>query len=132
GTLLGAPVHGLVQPVGVAVVFGAFIFGLGMQLGGGCSSGTLFTVGGGNARMLITLLFFIVGSVLGSAHFAWWMELPMAMPMSFVTELGPGLAIAVNLLAFAVIAAVTVVLEKRRHGQLEVQPAIPDQRRRWL
>ncbi len=42
----------------VSVVFGAFIFGIGMQLGGGCASGMLFTVGGGNARMLVTLSFF--------------------------------------------------------------------------
>ncbi len=59
GTLFGQPVVGLVAPAGVSVVFGAFIFGIGMQLGGGCASGTLFTVGGGNARMLVTLLFFI-------------------------------------------------------------------------
>jgi uncharacterized membrane protein YedE/YeeE len=29
------------------MVFGAFLFGIGMQLAGGCASGTLFTVGGG-------------------------------------------------------------------------------------
>ena len=33
----------------------SFIFGMGMQLGGGCGSGTLFTVGGGSTRMVITL-----------------------------------------------------------------------------
>ena len=54
GTLFGQPVVGLVAPIGVSVVVGAFIFGIGMQLGGGCASGTLFTVGGGNARMLVT------------------------------------------------------------------------------
>ena len=32
----------------VASAFGAFVFGAGMQLGGGCASGTLFTVGGGS------------------------------------------------------------------------------------
>lgn len=45
GSLFGNPVTGLVAPAGVSVVFGAFIFGIGMQLGGGCASGTLFTVG---------------------------------------------------------------------------------------
>ena len=66
GTLFGQPVVGLVAPVGISVVFGAFIFGIGMQLGGGCASGTLFTVGGGNARMLVTLFFFICGSVIAT------------------------------------------------------------------
>ncbi|PYA80062.1 hypothetical protein C0049_36715, partial [Pseudomonas aeruginosa] len=59
GSLFGQPVSGFVSPVGTSVIVGAFIFGIGMQLGGGCASGTLFTVGGGNARMLVTLLFFI-------------------------------------------------------------------------
>ena len=43
---------------------GAFVFGIGMQLGGGCASGTLYTVGGGSTRMLATLGAFIVGSLL--------------------------------------------------------------------
>jgi len=43
GTFLGQPLRGSVSPVGVGVAAGAFIFGLGMQLGGGCASGTLFS-----------------------------------------------------------------------------------------
>ena len=38
-------IRGNVNPLGISVVVGAFLFGLGMQLGGGCASGTLFTVG---------------------------------------------------------------------------------------
>nr|WP_254774528.1 YeeE/YedE thiosulfate transporter family protein [Marinobacter sp. AC-23] len=59
---------GAVAPVGTSLVVGSFIFGLGMQLGGGCGSGTLFTVGAGNIRMVVTLVFFIAGTVLGSIH----------------------------------------------------------------
>ena len=44
------------RPIGVSVIVGAFLFGVGMQLGGGCASGTLYTAGGGNTRMLATLL----------------------------------------------------------------------------
>src|SRR5499427_6460826 len=43
GTLLGQPVHGEYGAVGMSVLVGAFLFGLGMQLGGGCASGTLYT-----------------------------------------------------------------------------------------
>ena len=32
-------------PAGVSVLAGAFLFGIGMQLGGGCGSGTLYTMG---------------------------------------------------------------------------------------
>ena len=57
---------GAIAPLGPSLVVGAFVFGIGMQLANGCGSGTLYTVGGGSGRMLIALLFFIVGSVFGS------------------------------------------------------------------
>ncbi len=89
GSLWGQEVNGFVSPIGVSVVVGAFLFGIGMQLGGGCASGTLFTAGGGNARMVITLLFFIIGSLIGTAHFAWWMSLPAFEPVSLVNAFDP-------------------------------------------
>ncbi|WP_456292165.1 YeeE/YedE family protein [Pseudomonas sp. AK106] len=119
GTLFGTPVTGLVAPAGVSVVFGAFIFGIGMQMGGGCASGTLFTVGGGNARMLVTLLFFIIGSLIATHHVDWWFSLPSFPATSIVKSFGVMPALLMSLALFAVIALVTVTLEKRRHGELE-------------
>jgi hypothetical protein len=127
GSLFGQPVTGLVSPVGTSVLFGAFIFGIGMQLGGGCASGTLYTVGGGSTRMLLTLAFFIVGSTIGAAHFHWWAALPNIGPVSLVTLWGPWTALAVHLAVFAAIAALTVVLEKRRHGGLVTDGPAPRQ-----
>ncbi|WP_251977018.1 YeeE/YedE family protein [Salinicola avicenniae] len=132
GTLFGEPVRGFVSPIGVSVIVGAFLFGLGMQLGGGCASGTLFTVGGGNARMVITLIFFIVGSVIGTAHFAWWQSLPAFQPTSMIDLFGTGGGIAASLLLFAAIAMLTVVMEKRRHGQLETSTGTSAGPGRWL
>ena len=63
GEIFGIAVRGSVAPVNLAW-YVAFIFGIGMQLRGMCS-GTLFTAGGGNLRMLITLAGFIAGSVTG-------------------------------------------------------------------
>jgi uncharacterized membrane protein YedE/YeeE len=125
GSLFGQPVTGLVAPIGVSVVFGAFIFGFGMQLGGGCASGTLYTVGGGSTRMLLTLAFFIVGSTLGAAHFHWWTDLPTLPKTSLVKLWGPATALTVSLAIFAAIAGLTMVLERRRHGRLVTADASP-------
>jgi uncharacterized membrane protein YedE/YeeE len=127
GSLFGQPVTGLVSPVGTSVLVGAFIFGIGMQLGGGCASGTLYTVGGGSTRMLLTLAFFIVGSTIGAAHFHWWAALPNIGPVSLVKLWGPWTALAAHLAIFAAIAALTVVLEKRRHGRLVTDGPAPRQ-----
>ncbi len=100
GSLFGQPVSGFVSPVGTSVIVGAFIFGIGMQLGGGCASGTLFTVGGGNARMLVTLLFFILGSLIATQHVGWWFALPSLPPISLVAELGLAPALVLSLAVF--------------------------------
>ena len=116
--ILGLAVRGNVNPLGVAVAAGAFLFGVGMQVSGGCASGTLFAVGGGNARMLVTLFGFIAGSVLGAAHAPWWQALPALPPVSLVGSFGAGTALVMSLSLFAAIAGATRVLERRRHGRL--------------
>ncbi|MGP4017321.1 YeeE/YedE family protein [Saccharopolyspora sp. 5N708] len=68
----GAQPEGNVEPLGLGLVVGAVLFGVGMQLGGACASGTLFAVGGGNTLMVVTLFFFICGSVLGALHLPLW------------------------------------------------------------
>ncbi len=120
GSLFGRPVGGALAPAGISVLVGAFLFGIGMQLGGGCASGTLFTVGGGSGRMVVTLIFFIVGSLAGTAHMPWWSaEAPSQGTVSLVKELGLSGALAAQLAAFALIALATVVIERRRHGRLD-------------
>jgi uncharacterized membrane protein YedE/YeeE len=95
-----------------------------MQLGGACASGTLYTVGGGSTRMVVTLAFFVVGSLLGSAHLPWWLELPKKS-VSLTRELGLGGALGLQLGLFVLIAGATVLVERRRHGRLEEQIAPP-------
>jgi uncharacterized membrane protein YedE/YeeE len=119
GNPLGQAVVGAVAPVGVSVVVGATIFGLGMQLGGGCGSGTLFTVGGGSSRMLVTLVFFIVGAVLGTAHLPWWLQQPSLPPISLGASLGVPLALLVTFAGLGAVAWISILVEKRAHGSLE-------------
>lgn len=131
GSFWGQPIRGSISPVGIGVAFGAFIFGIGMQLGGGCASGTLFSVGGGSSRMLVTLFFFIVGSVVGTAHTPWWNGQPAFAATSVVSLWGPWLGLAACLALFGGITWFTRVAEQRRHGQLldETRPAHGP---RWL
>ena len=118
GTLFGQPVHGEYGAVGISVMVGAFMFGVGMQLGGGCASGTLYTAGGGNSRMLVTLAFFIIGSALGAWHLPWWSATPNVGKISLIESWGWTPALVASLVAFAAIAAATIVIERRAHGQL--------------
>lgn len=116
GSLFGQPVSGLVAPAGLGVLIGAFLFGIGMQLGGGCASGTLYALGGGSTRMVITLTFFIIGSTVGAAHLHWWNALPSFGPVSLIDAFGLIPALGANLAIFAAVAGLTVLLERRRHG----------------
>ena len=132
GTLFGNPVTGLVQPAGTSVIVGAFIFGIGMQLGGGCASGTLYTVGGGSTRMVVTLIAFIAGSVIATAYMPFWTSLPQLEPISLVKTLGLAPALLLNWIVFAAIVGITVVVEKRRHGKLVASPVQPSPTSPWL
>ncbi|MBP1917896.1 YeeE/YedE thiosulfate transporter family protein [Youngiibacter multivorans] len=72
----GLPIPGqsYVVPISAATVIGAFIFGVGMVIAGGCASGTLMRVGEGFAMNSIAFLFFIVGSLWGAHDFGFWKE----------------------------------------------------------
>lgn len=116
GEVWGRPVWGFVVPAGTAVAAGSALFGLGMQLGGGCGSGTLFALGGGSTRMLLTLAGFIAGSVLGMAQLPFWLALPAPPAISLVAALGWPTALALHFALFGLIWTITVALERRRHG----------------
>src|SRR5690349_19766870 len=129
GSLFGQPVHGEYGAVGTSVLVGAFLFGLGMQLGGGCASGTLYTAGGGNSRMLVTLVFFIAGSALGAWHLPWWSAQPNVGQLSLISAWGWVGALLVSLAGFATIVLVTIAVERRAHGAL--LSGVTTQRRGW-
>jgi uncharacterized membrane protein YedE/YeeE len=125
GQVFGRLVRGSVAPVGVSVLAGAFVFGIGMQLGGGCASGTLYTAGGGSVRMLVTLAAFIAGSVVGVLHMPFWETAPALAPTTLLASIGLVPAVGSSLLLFGSVAMVSMAVERRRHGALEMsrQPA---------
>ncbi|MDQ2083799.1 YeeE/YedE family protein [Xanthobacteraceae bacterium Astr-EGSB] len=111
---LGLGFGGAIAPLGPSLVVGAFVFGIGMQLGNGCGSGTLYTAGGGSGRMLVTLLFFIVGSVVGSLHLPFFLALGGIDPILASDYLGPWGGLAVTLVSLAAAALVIAMVARRR------------------
>ena len=125
GSFLGQPLAGAIAPAGVSVLVGAALFGIGMQLGGGCGSGTLFTVGGGSARMVVTLVFFCIGALIGTAHLGWWMSWPSLGAIGLGARFGTFGALAITLAGLAAVAVVSALVEMRRHGRIEAPAPAP-------
>ena len=119
GQILGQPVRGFVFPAGWEVAIGAFLFGVGMQIGGGCASGTLYTSGGGDTRTAITLVFFVIGMTLGAWDVERWSRLPALEPISIPASIGLWPALALNLAIFAGIWWLLSRREMRLTGMVE-------------
>jgi len=105
---------GAIAPLGPSLIIGAFVFGIGMQLANGCGSGTLYTVGGGSGRMLIALLFFIVGSVFGSLSLPSFLALGGIDPLLASDYLGAWGGLALTLVSIAAAAAIIVAVARAR------------------
>ncbi len=123
---------GYILPIGVASAIGAFVFGIGMQLGGGCASGTLFTAGGGSIRMMITLAAFITGSVIATFHWGFWTTSDGSVlrdvlsyrfnnnrGISLIATFGPIGALSVMTTLFGAIYLATLRIETSYHQTLD-------------
>lgn len=97
GAIFGQEVGGAWAPAGVSVAAGAFMFGIGMQIAGGCGSGTLYTAGGGSLRMLMVLFCACLGSYWASLHMGWWQQLPSLETVVLPDVLGWKSALMVQL-----------------------------------
>ncbi len=126
GAAFGHPMAGAVAPAGLSVAAGALLFGLGMQLGGGCGSGTLFTVGGGSTRMLVTLAAFCAGGFGASLHMGFWQSLPDAGAIALGDAFGWPQGVLLQLLLLAVLSGLLRRLAPTR------RPVQGVARRSWL
>jgi uncharacterized membrane protein YedE/YeeE len=106
---------GAIAPLGPSLVIGAFVFGIGMQLANGCGSGTLYTVGGGSGRMLVTLAFFIAGTVIGSLHLPAFLALGGIDPLLASDYLGAWGGLALTWASLAVVATAAIAIARRRN-----------------
>lgn len=116
---------GFIRPLSLAIPLGAFIFGIGMQIGCGCTSGTLNRVGQLQAMSFSTLLFMIIGGSLAAMTFADWNQLPVFEPFAFQRQFGWALGLLIQLLLLAFLYLLLKRLEQRHHQ--DYQPLIAKQ-----
>ena len=105
---------GAIAPLGPSLIIGAFVFAVGMQLANGCGSGTLYTVGGGSGRMLVALLFFVIGSFLGSLSLPGFLALGGIDPVLASDYLGAWGGLALTLGSIAIGGACVIAVARNR------------------
>lgn len=120
GAVEGALDNINVNPLSIATAIGAFLFGIGMVIAGGCASGTLMRVGEGFTMQLLALLFFVIGSVIADSHKVFWTEtfhdngirvfLPNVLNMGYLW------AAVLQLIVIAVLYFVAEKYEKKKIG----------------
>jgi uncharacterized protein len=115
---------GAIAPIGPSLIIGAFVFGIGMQLGNGCGSGTLYTAGGGSGRMLVALALFIVGSVIGSLHLPAFLALGGVDPVLASAYFGAWGGLAVTLASIAIAALIIAAIARARGARFAPTPLI--------
>lgn len=118
GSAFGQPLADVVRPVGISLLVGAFLFGMGAQFASACSSGSFCGLGNGKLRFLIVAVSMVAGAFLASAHYGWWEARPRWFSFSMLRTWGVAPAMAVNLFLIGAAAAVSMWLERARHGGL--------------
>jgi hypothetical protein len=124
----GTTPNGFYAPITLALFVGAALFGIGMQLGGSCASGTLFATGSGNLAVVITLVGFVTGSGIGVAGWDFWSTgsgfVKFADPVSLPSNFGRWGGVAVSLAVLAAVAlAAEAVIRRRRPPAIETVPS---------
>ena len=107
-----------VVPISLATIIGAFIFGIGMVIAGGCASGTLMRVGEGFVMNTIALIFFIIGSLWGAHDFGWWKEVFISKgPSIFLPDVFGWMgAVLLQLVVLLAIYIIAEQYEKKRNA----------------
>ncbi len=116
---LPVPGQGYIVPISFATVFGAFIFGIGMVIAGGCASGTLMRVGEGFGMQILSLFFFVIGSLWGAHDFGWWkLNFMLKGPKVFLPDIFGWIgAVVIQLLFIAVLYILADKWENRKFSE---------------
>jgi uncharacterized membrane protein YedE/YeeE len=100
------PAEAHILPVGLSTVIGGVLFGAGMVLAGGCSSGSLYRVGEGYVASGVAVLGMVMGLGLLAFQWNWWWDTLISRePKLWLPGVLPGGYGAAVALTFAGIAA---------------------------
>ena len=112
------PGQSYIMPISVATAIGGIMFGIGMVIAGGCASGTLMRVGEGFTMQMLSLLFFVIGSLIGAAHMGWWTENFIATaPRIFLPDVfGWAGAVILQLAIIGLLYIAADLFEKKKMG----------------
>lgn len=115
------PGQSYIMPISLATAIGGILFGIGMVIAGGCASGTLMRVGEGFGMQILSLLFFVIGSLIGASHMGWWtLNFNAAAPRIFLPDIfGWGGAVILQLLIIALLYIAADKYEKKKMGITE-------------
>lgn len=93
------PVH--ITSIGLHTILGAFLFGIGMVIAGGCATGMMMRLGECHVQQVFTLVGFLVGSVAGAWHRFYWNRFINSAPKIFLPALlGWGPAVLLQMSVF--------------------------------
>lgn len=116
----GQPIPGqsYIMPISLATVAGGVLFGVGMVIAGGCASGTLMRVGEGFAMQMLSLLFFVIGSLWGAKDMGWWnLNVIAGAPKVFLPDVFGWLgAVILQLLIIACLYVAADLWERKKMG----------------
>lgn len=118
---------GFIRTLNLAIPIGAFLFGIGMQIGCGCTSGTLNRVGQLQPLSFTTLLFMVIGGTMAAYTYNDWQHLPELEPFAFQNQFGWLPGIAIQLLLLFLLYRWLNKIEGQRHTTVE--PLIQSQHR---
>ncbi|MFZ5688118.1 MAG: YeeE/YedE thiosulfate transporter family protein [Bacillota bacterium] len=111
----GLPVPGNIYPIGFHTFIGAFVFGIGMVLAGGCVCGMLARLGEGYVLALFILLGIMAGSLVGAYNAGWWeVTIGSIKPIFFPEYFGWVGGITVQFLALGLLYILCARIERKR------------------
>ncbi|WP_125154277.1 YeeE/YedE thiosulfate transporter family protein [Clostridium rectalis] len=109
-------IPGTVSPVGLHIMIGAFMFGIGMVIAGGCASGVLMRMGEGHLLQWIILLGFLIGTVLGAKDYPFWYKhiIAQANTVYFPEYINFNIVVVLQLIVLIILYILALKYEKRK------------------